>query len=225
MTNQEANNINSLVYLISGIASPVLGLVIDKVGKNISWIILAISATICSHSLLAFTTVTPYVAMVSMGLAYACLASSLWPLVSLIIPEYQLGTAYGVCQAVQNLGLAVFTIVAGDIVEKYGYTWLEIFFLSSLTVALVATFVLWFTDTWQRGMLNMTPGSRLLHQEALRSAEEEENQKLLAAEAGTSNDGFQPSSDFEIRNRYLSRIGAPLPDHYCIQKKGLTYLR
>lgn len=31
-----------------------------------------------------------------MGLAYACLASSLWPLVSLIIPEYQLGTAYGV---------------------------------------------------------------------------------------------------------------------------------
>lgn len=44
------------------------------------------------------------------------------------------------------------------------------------------------------------------------SAEEEENQKLLAAEAGTSNDGFQPSSDFEIRNRYLSRIGAPVSD-------------
>lgn len=30
-----------------------------------------------------------------MGLAYSMLASSLWPLVALIIPEYQLGTAYG----------------------------------------------------------------------------------------------------------------------------------
>lgn len=30
-----------------------------------------------------------------MGVSYAMLASSLWPLVALIIPEYQLGTAYG----------------------------------------------------------------------------------------------------------------------------------
>lgn len=64
MTEQQANNINSLVYLVSGIASPVLGLFIDKIGKNISWIILAISVTITSHSLLAFTTVNPYIGMV-----------------------------------------------------------------------------------------------------------------------------------------------------------------
>lgn len=30
-----------------------------------------------------------------MGLAYSLLASGLWPLVALIIPEHQLGTAYG----------------------------------------------------------------------------------------------------------------------------------
>lgn len=30
-----------------------------------------------------------------MGISYSMLASSLWPLVALIIPEYQLGTAYG----------------------------------------------------------------------------------------------------------------------------------
>lgn len=39
---------------------------------------------------------------------------------------------YYSCQAVQNLGLAVFAIVAGRIVEKYGYTWLEVFFICSL---------------------------------------------------------------------------------------------
>lgn len=31
-----------------------------------------------------------------MGLSYSTLASSLWPLVSLLVPENQLGTAYGV---------------------------------------------------------------------------------------------------------------------------------
>lgn len=30
-----------------------------------------------------------------MGVSYACLASGFWPLVSLVVPEYQLGTAYG----------------------------------------------------------------------------------------------------------------------------------
>lgn len=30
-----------------------------------------------------------------MGISYSVLASALWPLVALVIPEYQLGTAYG----------------------------------------------------------------------------------------------------------------------------------
>ncbi|KYB27225.1 major facilitator superfamily domain-containing protein 1 [Tribolium castaneum] len=225
MSKQEANTINSLIYLISGVASPLVGLFIDKVGKNILWIVVAISVTIGSHTLWAFTDVNAYVGMVILGLAYACLASSLWPLVSLIIPEYQLGTAYGVCQAIQNLGLAVFTIVAGHIKDTYGYIWLEVFFICTLIVALVFTLVLWLVDMYQRGVLNMTPGNRVAHQERLSSAADAEKQRLLSSEASSSNDNdnLQPSSDFEIRNRYLSRIGAPLPDHYSIQNKGLSY--
>jgi hypothetical protein len=30
-----------------------------------------------------------------LGVAYSMLASALWPMVALVIPEYQLGTAYG----------------------------------------------------------------------------------------------------------------------------------
>lgn len=68
---------------------------VDKCGKNISWVILATITTIGAHSLLAFTMLNPYIGMVTMGLSYSMLASSLWPLVALIIPEYQLGSAYG----------------------------------------------------------------------------------------------------------------------------------
>lgn len=62
---EEANYVDSLVYLISAIASPLFGFVIDKTGRNISWILLSIVATILAHSVLAFTFVNPYYCMVS----------------------------------------------------------------------------------------------------------------------------------------------------------------
>jgi len=51
--------------------------------------------TLLAHFLLTFTPWDPYIGMSIMGLSYSMLAASLWPLVSLIVPEYQLGTAYG----------------------------------------------------------------------------------------------------------------------------------
>lgn len=91
----DANKINSIVYLISAGASPLFGFLIDKTGRNVVWIFGAICSTMFAHGLLTFTMLNPYVGMVIMGLSYSMLAASLWPLVALIIPEYQLGTAYG----------------------------------------------------------------------------------------------------------------------------------
>lgn len=92
---EDANTVNSIVYIISAVASPVFGYVIDRYGRNVSFVFVSVAATIAAHALLAFTFVNPYWGMALMGLAYSMLASSLWPLVALIIPEYQLGTAYG----------------------------------------------------------------------------------------------------------------------------------
>lgn len=90
-----ANRITSTVYIISAVSSPFFGYIIDKTGRNVCWIFGAICTTISAHMLLAFTLLNPYIGMIIMGLSYSMLAASLWPLVALIIPEYQLGTAYG----------------------------------------------------------------------------------------------------------------------------------
>lgn len=92
---EEANNVNSMVYLVSAVASPIFGFIIDKSGCNLFWVTLSTLATAIAHCLLGFTDLNPYVGMILMGLAYSMLAASLWPLVALIVPEYQLGTAYG----------------------------------------------------------------------------------------------------------------------------------
>ena len=89
---------NVQVYIISAAASPFLGILVDRTGLNLFWLNLGILFTLGAHAMLAFlgtATWLPYFAMALMGVAYSLLACALWPLVSFIVPEHQLGTAYG----------------------------------------------------------------------------------------------------------------------------------
>lgn len=172
-----ANNVNSLVYIISAVASPVFGFLIDRTGRNVFWVILGTVCTIGCHALLAFTFLNPYVAMSCMGLAYSILASALWPIASQIVRNSQLGTAYGIMQAIQNLGLAVIAIAAGAIVDSSGYLILEVFFLACLCVALIAAVMLYLVDASRGGKLNRSAKER--KRLAALKEEEEEEKKLL----------------------------------------------
>lgn len=61
----DANTVSSIVYIISAVASPIFGYVIDRSGRNLSWVFISVAATIGAHSLLAFTMLNPYIGMVS----------------------------------------------------------------------------------------------------------------------------------------------------------------
>ena len=55
-------------------------------------------ATLGAHAMFAFLPNESFIALIAMilmGVAYSMLACALWPLVAFIVPEYQLGTAYG----------------------------------------------------------------------------------------------------------------------------------
>lgn len=147
----QANFVDSFPYLMSAIASPLFGILVDLVGRNLLWVTIAVLGTLISHGLLAFTFVNPWVAMVLMGLMYSLLACAFWPLVAVVVPERQLGTAYGMMQSVQNLGLAVIAMVAGMIVDASGYLILEVFFLSWLCCSLIACLLLLMVNAKQGG--------------------------------------------------------------------------
>ncbi|KOC71151.1 Major facilitator superfamily domain-containing protein 1 [Habropoda laboriosa] len=207
MDPSSANTVNSLLYFISTVACPILGCIVDRSGKHVFWVFISIVATTVAHGLFAFTYVNPYVCMILMGLSYSMLASSLWPLISLVIPEYQLGTAFGIAQAVQNLGLAIVSILAGIIVDRGGYFMLEIFFLGWLWIALITAIAMWVLDVATNGgYLNMTPGQK----EQYEKSESLERERLLGPESTSdlSTDDLLPSpSDICIRNR----IGDMIP--------------
>lgn len=165
LTAVDANHLSSALYFISTLASPVFGILVDKCGLNLLWMLIAIIYTITAHSIFTFTSLAPIYGIVILGLSYALLASSLWPLVSLIIPEHQLGTAYGICQAIQNLGLATFSIIVGKVIEKKGYIYTEAVFQSCLYLTLVVCIVLWILNSMDSGILNFTKSERLAYEE------------------------------------------------------------
>lgn len=68
--------------------------------------------------LLAFLFIHPVVPLVLMGIAYAILAASLWPLVALIVPKQILGTAYGLMQSILSLGLGIMYVYNAILFNK-----------------------------------------------------------------------------------------------------------
>ncbi|XP_059186655.1 major facilitator superfamily domain-containing protein 1 isoform X2 [Centropristis striata] len=168
----EARAVNSIVYIISAPASPILGFMVDKTGRNVIWVMIAVSTTLCAHMMLAFTFWNPWIAMCLLGVSYSLLACALWPMVAFVVPEHQLGTAYGFMQSIQNLGLALIAMAAGAILDTRGYLFLEVFFCVCICIALMAVVMLYFVDYMRGGHLNCPAAGRArLQEEATTDAE------------------------------------------------------
>ncbi|KAF7990761.1 hypothetical protein HCN44_000566 [Aphidius gifuensis] len=223
LDDDDANTVNGLLYLISGLVSPFSGIIIDKTGKNVFWVFISIFGTMVSHGMLAFTFINPYICMITMGISYSFLAGSLWPLIALIVPEYQLGTAYGIAQAVQNLGLTIVSLLAGNIVVTKGYFELELFFLAWLWISLITSVLVWISDISKLdGYLNMTPKQREIYDSTRPTIDSLEREKLLSTESTSdflADDNGQSQNEDTIRNRYITRTGTPIPSNI----KLITY--
>uniref|UniRef100_A0A0K2UWK7 Lysosomal dipeptide transporter MFSD1 n=1 Tax=Lepeophtheirus salmonis TaxID=72036 RepID=A0A0K2UWK7_LEPSM len=210
----DANFITGLIYLISAPASPLFGYLIDRTGRNVLYCFLSVMGTLVSHYILAFSFMNPYIPIFIMGICYSLLASALWPMAAYVVPQYQLGTAYGLMQAIQNIGLALCTMLCGLTVDAYGYIWLEIFFISWVVIALICTFGIWVIDINTSGYLNMGAIARekfdceseKLQLEA-KEKERNEKKKLDNNEVkkedshnGYYSEGMRPRTNNEIRN-------------------------
>ena len=126
--------------------SPVFGLIVDRTGYKTILIILAALVALAAHSTMLFTFVNAFVPVITLALSLSIIATALWPMVSDLVPLNKLGSAYGLMQGIQNLGLAVTSGLSGYLVENYGYMALEMFFIVLCIIGLVASFFLYVID-------------------------------------------------------------------------------
>lgn len=159
-TPTQATAVNSIVYLLSAPLSPLLGLLVDYMGRHVMLVIAATSLGLFAHILLAFTHLNPWAAMTILGCSYSLVACALWPMVSYLVPKHQLCTAYGLMQSIQNLGMALMSIFSGMIIDKYGLYVLQITFVQFLAVSVLLSIILAFVDARRGSNLNISAKMR-----------------------------------------------------------------
>ena len=107
------------MYLISAIASPVAGWLIDRLGRAPVWVAASLTASAAAHALLAFgPAVPPALPVILLGLAYSVLASALWTVPAGLVISARLATAFGIMQSLQVKPNAILTCTKKSVWEN-----------------------------------------------------------------------------------------------------------
>ncbi len=124
MTEQEAADIFRWFPIGAAALTPFLGLFLDYKGKGASMLILGALLMIGCH--LVFALLLPvynkltwlaFVAIIILGISFSLVPAALWPSVPKVMDKRYLGSAYSLIFWVQNIGLSIFPILIGIVLE------------------------------------------------------------------------------------------------------------
>jgi MFS family permease len=105
--------LSSMLTLFAMICTPLFGLMVDKIGRRSLFMMFGSLLLIPVYVMMGYTSVSLYVPMAMMGIAFSLIPAIMWPSVAYVVEENKLGTAYGLMTLIQNVGLAGFNLVIG----------------------------------------------------------------------------------------------------------------
>lgn len=117
MDAELAGRITSILPFGTILFTPLFGTYTDNKGKSASLMIWGSILLIIVHLMFALTSITPYVPMFFLGVAFSLIPAAMWPSVAKIVPEHRLGSAYGLMFSIQNIGLWAFPILIGKVLD------------------------------------------------------------------------------------------------------------
>jgi len=144
-------------------AAPCFGILIDKKGRSLFFLLTAGIMQVCTHVVFLGMTeewyiINPTYIMIWLGIAYSMFASSIWPLLPFVIRQPLLATGYGTMTSIQNAGLAIFPQIIGSIMEadsikftKWKYVIPILIFICCAGASIVLTIFLWIVDKARTG--------------------------------------------------------------------------
>lgn len=105
-TREFGGMLNSILPLSAMIATPLFGLLVDKIGKRALFMVVGSVMLIPVYLMMAYTNTSLYVPIAMMGVAFSLIPAVMWPSVAYIVDEKRLGTAYSLMTLIQQIGLA-----------------------------------------------------------------------------------------------------------------------
>jgi MFS family permease len=105
--------LSSVLTLFAMIATPLFGLMVDRVGRRAILMMFGSMLLIPVYLMMAYTHINLYLPLAMMGVAFSLIPAVMWPSVAYIVDQSKLGTAYGLMTMIQNIGLFGFNLVIG----------------------------------------------------------------------------------------------------------------
>src|SRR3990172_4435762 len=150
-----AGQLNSVLPFAAMIATPLFGLLVDKIGKRATLMAVGTLILVPVFPMLAYTDVTLYVPVTMLGIAFSLIPAIMWPAVAYIVEQKRLGSAYALMFLLQQAAIAVVDWVVGrandyagaSAANPAGYLPMMWLFTGLGVVALAFAFLLWRTET------------------------------------------------------------------------------
>ncbi len=121
LTEEIAGIIPSLLPLGTLFLTPLFGSIYDRKGKGATIMIIGAALIIFVHFIFSLPILNYWFVavflVITLGIALSLVPSAMWPAVSKIIPEKQLGTAYSLVFWIQNWGLMGVPLLIGFVLD------------------------------------------------------------------------------------------------------------
>jgi MFS family permease len=118
VSREDAGFITSILPFGTLFFTPLFAWICDFKGKSASLMIYGSLLLVMVHLLFTFTTLNPFITMFILGVAFSLVPAAMWPSVAKIVETNKIGTAYGLMFTVQNIGLMIFPILIGYVLDR-----------------------------------------------------------------------------------------------------------
>lgn len=120
VARESAGFFNSLLPLSAMIATPLFGLLVDKVGKRALFMAAGSFLLMPVYLLMMYTHITLWIPVVMMGIAFSLIPAVMWPSVAYVVEEKRLGAGYALMTLIQQIGFFALNWIIGIVNDASG---------------------------------------------------------------------------------------------------------
>jgi MFS family permease len=110
---KQAGSLNSLLPFTAMIATPLFGLLVDRVGKRAWFMMFGSLLLMPVYLMMAYSPISLYVPVAMMGIVFSLIPAVMWPSVAYIVDQSRLGTAYALMTLIQQIGFFLLNLLIG----------------------------------------------------------------------------------------------------------------
>jgi MFS family permease len=113
LAHEKAGFFNSLLPFSAMIATPLFGLLVDRVGKRALFMMFGSILLMPVYLMMAYGNISLWVPVSLMGISFSLIPAVMWPSVAYIVDQSRLGTAYSLMTLIQQIGFFIMNLLIG----------------------------------------------------------------------------------------------------------------